>query len=169
MLGDISNDESDHWNPMSDNPIIPQTQPENVNAKEDEDEHVDMWHDWSYKEEEEEEVQEVSPSIANKKRKAHVVLDIPKKAKSSTALIIQEQITKIAESTSSFASKKAGEITIKEVMDLVLVCGADYGTNEHFVATQLFVKKDQRKMFLNLPTNKIRFDWLTRMYNKFES
>jgi hypothetical protein len=166
MFGDISNDESDHWNHVSDNPIIPQTQPEKVNAEEDEDEHVDVWHDWSYREEEEE-VQEVSPSIANKK--AHVVLDIPKKAKSSTASIIQEKITKIAESASSFASKKEGEITIKEVIDLVLECGADYGTNEHFVATQLFVKKDQREMFLTLPTNKIRFDWLTRMYNKFES
>jgi hypothetical protein len=53
-------------------------------------------------------------------------------------------------------------------MDLVLECGADYGTNEHFIATQLFVKKDQREMFLTLPTNKIRFDWLTMMYNKFE-
>jgi hypothetical protein len=35
-----------------------------------------------------EEVHVVSPSIA--KKKAHVVLDIPKKAKSSNALIIQE-------------------------------------------------------------------------------
>jgi hypothetical protein len=53
-------------------------------------------------------------------------------------------------------------------MGLVLECGADYGTNEHFVATQLFVKKDQRQMFLTLPSNKIRFNWLTRMYNKFK-
>jgi hypothetical protein len=97
-----------------------------------------VWHDWSYREEEEEEVRDVSPSIANKKRKACIVLDISKKAKSSTALIIPEQITKIAESASSFTSKKEGEITIKEVMDLSLECGADYGTNEHFVATQLY-------------------------------
>jgi hypothetical protein len=34
--------------------------------------------------------QEVSPFIANKKRKVCVVLEIPKKAKSSTTLIIQE-------------------------------------------------------------------------------
>jgi hypothetical protein len=74
----------------------------------------------------------------------------------------------IVESASTFALKKEGGVTIKEVMDHVLECGADYGTNEHSVATQLFVKKDQREMFLTLPTNKIRFDWLTRMYNKFE-
>jgi hypothetical protein len=53
-------------------------------------------------------------------------------------------------------------------MDLVLKCGADYGINGHFLATQLFVKK-QREMFFTLPTNKIRFDWLRRMYNKFEN
>jgi hypothetical protein len=154
----ISNDDSDHWNPMSDNPIIPQTQQDHVNVEEEGDEHVDV----SYRE-------EASPSIANKKRKACVVLDIPKKAKSSTVLIIQEQITKIAESASSFASKKVGEITIKEGMDLALECGADYSSDEHFIATQLFVKKDQREMLLTLPTNKIRFDWLTRMYSKYEN
>jgi hypothetical protein len=55
------------------------------------------------KKEKEEEVQAVSPSVANKKRKAHVVLKILKKPKSSTALVIQEQITKIVESASSFA------------------------------------------------------------------
>jgi hypothetical protein len=51
----------------------------------------------------------------------------------------------IVESASCFASKKEGEITIKEVMKLVLECGADYGTNEHFVATQLFVNKGAEK------------------------
>jgi hypothetical protein len=58
-------------------------------------------------------------------------------------------VTKIAESAPSFASKKEGEIAIKEVMNLVLECGADYGTNEHFVATQLFVKKRPQRNILN--------------------
>jgi hypothetical protein len=43
--------------------------------------------DWPYKEDEEE-VHEVSPFVVNKKRKARVVLEIPKKPKSSTALVI---------------------------------------------------------------------------------
>jgi hypothetical protein len=29
-------------------------------------------------------------------------------------------------------------------MDVVLDCGAQYGSNEHNIATQLFVKKEQR-------------------------
>jgi hypothetical protein len=49
-------------------------------------------------------------------------------------------------------------------MDLVVECGADYGSDEHFVATQLFVKKEQRDMFMTMPTNEIRFNWLRRMY-----
>jgi hypothetical protein len=123
MFHDILNDESNHWNPMSANPIIPETQQENVNVEEEEDAQVDVFHDKSYREDEE--VQEVSPSIANKKRKTRVVLDIPKKAKSSTRLSfkIKLQITNIADSAFSFVSKKEGEITIKEVMDIVLECG----------------------------------------------
>jgi hypothetical protein len=66
-----------------------------------------------------------------------------------TALVIQEQITNRAESATSFASKKQGEITIKKVMDLVLECGTDYGINEHFIATQLFVEKRTKRNVLN--------------------
>jgi hypothetical protein len=67
MFDDISNDEFDHWNPIGANPIIPETQQENVNVEEEEeDAHVDVFHDWPYREDE-----EVSPSIADKKRKSH--------------------------------------------------------------------------------------------------
>jgi hypothetical protein len=168
MYDDIFNDESDHWNPMSENPIIPESQQDPIDVEnvdeEAEDEHVDMFHDWDYQEDESAEVNEVSPTIRNEKKRPRVVIQIPKKPKSSTTLVIQEQITKIADSASSFSSKKQGDITIKEVMDLVLKCGADYGSNEHDIATQLFVKRDQREMFLTLPTNEIRFQWLIRRY-----
>jgi hypothetical protein len=33
-------------------------------------------------------------------------------------------------------------VTAQQTMDLVLDCGADYDTNEHFIAMELFVKKD---------------------------
>ncbi|PVH38881.1 hypothetical protein PAHAL_5G376500 [Panicum hallii] len=128
MFGDISNDETDHWNPMSDNPVIPESQKdtENIDGAGEEEEEDNVFHDWSYREEEDEEVQEVL-----------------KKKKSSTALIIQEQITKIADSAESFTSKMQAEVvSIKEVMDVVLDCGAQYGSNEHDIATQLFVKKE---------------------------
>jgi hypothetical protein len=50
-------------------------------------------------------------------------------------------------------------------MDVVLDCGAQYDSNEHDIDTQLFVKKEQREMFLTLPTREIRLNWLTRRYN----
>ncbi|PUZ56890.1 hypothetical protein GQ55_5G380700 [Panicum hallii var. hallii] len=158
MFGDISNDETDHWNPMSDNPVIPESQKdtENIDEAGEKEEEDNLLHDWSYREEDDEEVQEVSPANGNKKRRA----------RSSTALLIQEQITKIADSAESFTSKKQAEVvSIKEVMDVVLDCGAQYGSNEHDIATQLFAKKKQREMFLTLPTREIRLNWLTRRYN----
>jgi hypothetical protein len=170
MFGDISSDETDHWNPMSSNPVVPENNVEpftvdGINDVPNEEDHEDIIHDWAYQEEEEEDVQEVTPTSENAKKRPRVVLEIPKKAKSSTTLIIQVKISTIAESAASFTSRKEAEVSIKEVMQHVLECGADYGSNEHDIATRLFVKKDQREIFLTLPTTKIRFDWLTRRYN----
>nr|TKW09620.1 hypothetical protein SEVIR_6G115200v2 [Setaria viridis] len=164
MFANITNDESDHWNPMSSNPIIPPTQEDVDNG------HVNEVHDvpddcdddgvaWD----ETDEVQEVTPSptilLANKR------ISPAKKQRTGTTKVIQEQVTKIVESASSFTSKKLGEVHVQQVMDLVLECGAGYDTDEHYIATELFVKKDQREMFMTLPTNEIRFNWLRRKYN----
>jgi hypothetical protein len=47
----------------------------------------------------------------------------------------------------------------------VLACGAGYDSNEHYIASELFVKKEQREMFMTMPTNEIKFNWLKRKYN----
>ncbi|XBI48510.1 hypothetical protein VPH35_112225 [Triticum aestivum] len=158
MFGDILNDEQDHWNPMSDNPIIPPSQENFVDVHDIPDDIGNVVGG------EEDEVHEVSPCIANAKKKPRVLFEKNKKPKSSTTLVIQDKITKIAESAASFTSMKQGEVTIKEVMDMVLECGAVHGSNEHDIATQLFVKKDQREMFKTLP-KEFRFNWLKRRYN----
>jgi hypothetical protein len=89
-----------------------------------------------------EEVLEVSPTPGKAKRKAKIILEKPnKKAKTSSGLVIQGHISKILESAQAFVSSKLGGITIDEVMGHVIACGADIGTGEHFVATELFVKK----------------------------
>ncbi|GJN38298.1 hypothetical protein PR202_gb27327 [Eleusine coracana subsp. coracana] len=71
----------------------------------------------------------------------------------------------MSESTIAFTAKKLGEVTVGRVMDVVLECGAGYDTNEHYIATKLFVKKNQREMFMTLPTNEIKLNWLRRKYN----
>jgi hypothetical protein len=93
-----------------------------INDVPNEKDHEDIIHDWAYQEEEEEDVQEVTPTSENAKKRLRVVLKIPKKAKSSTTLIIQEMISTIAESSASFTSRKEAEVSIKEVMQHVLHC-----------------------------------------------
>ena len=51
------------------------------------------------------------------------------------------------------------------MMELMVACGAGYETNEHYIFSELFVKKEQREMFMTLPTDEIRFNWLSRKYN----
>jgi ribonuclease HII len=113
------------------------------------------------------EVQELSPAIANANKKAYVILDKPnKKPKTSTTLVIQEHISKISESASSFVSSRQAGITIEQVMGHVVACGAGYGSDEHFVAmTELFVKKDHRKIFMTIPTMEARLSLLKRKYD----
>ena len=155
MFSDIISDESDHWNPMSQNPIIPEETQGGFGVDDEEIEDGQMAEDADVVPLDEnneadadaDEVLEISPSLGNAKRRARVVVDKGKKQKTKTALVIQEQITKIAESASSFTSKKSSDVTEQQIMELVLDCGADYGTDEHYIATELFVKKDQRDMF----------------------
>ncbi|CAN6206831.1 unnamed protein product [Urochloa humidicola] len=101
MFGDIINDLSDYWNPMSWNPIIPPSQediaPPYVNEIPD-----DCDNDVSGGDETDHEPQDTSPSptilLENKR------VPPPKKQRVGTSLVIQEQITKIVDSASSFTS-----------------------------------------------------------------
>ncbi|KAI4967686.1 hypothetical protein ZWY2020_017032 [Hordeum vulgare] len=91
--------------------------------------------------------------------------------KQNTSLVIQEQITRvgdIAERTqSSFESymKKEESSSVTFVMDLVVECGAIVGSDEYFIASELFVKREQREMFLHMTESVACFDWLHRKYN----
>lgn len=169
MFGDIANDESDHWNPLSSNPIIPPSRDDVYDIPEDGDCGDEINNDAEVGDgtnnDDEVEGDTPSPSIILEKRRAQGGPDKLKKPIVGIALVIQEAVTKIAETASSFTSKKFGEVTVQQVMEVVLECGAGYDTYEHYIATELFVKKDQREMFMTLPTNEIRFNWLRRKFN----
>ncbi|WVZ53182.1 hypothetical protein U9M48_004161 [Paspalum notatum var. saurae] len=153
MFDKITNDESDHWNPMTENPIIPE------NAE------CEIPNDFTSPGSDV--VKEVSPSVGNGKKRPRVVLGKPaRKTKTSTAAVMQEQVTRIADSADALVSKKLGEVTIKQVMELVVACGAAIGSNEHFIASKLFIKREQREMFMTLDTHESRFLWLCRHYNE---
>ncbi|CAM0879851.1 unnamed protein product [Alopecurus aequalis] len=52
---------------------------------------------------------------------------------------------------------------ISVVMELVVDAGIEEGSDEHFVATQLFVTPEYREMFLTLKTPRGRLGWLKKM------
>ncbi|GJN20556.1 hypothetical protein PR202_gb07948 [Eleusine coracana subsp. coracana] len=150
---------------MSSNPIIPPSQDDVFDLTEDGYGDADEV-TYGVGDEECEEVAPVpSPSVIIGKKKTQGEPDKTKKPRVGTTLVIQEAVTKMSESATAFTAKKLGEVTVGQVMDAVLECGTGYDTNEHYITTELFVKKDQKEMFMTLPTNEIKLNWLRRKYN----
>ncbi|CAL4911180.1 unnamed protein product [Urochloa decumbens] len=96
-----------------------------------------------------------------------------KKSKTETALLMQSHLSRIAElaqkaqdTFEKFSSQADSQPwpSIQDVMTLVRECGARSGSNEHFIATELFVSREQREMFLTMETAEERFQWLRRKY-----
>lgn len=117
-----------------------------------------------------------SPSNRNKKRPIHVNAKKNKKNKTETALLMQAQlkhIAELAEKAQSTFEKFTSQVDspgspgsgIRDVMTLVRECGAQSGSDEHFIATELFVNREQREMFLTMATAEERLEWLGRKYN----
>lgn len=52
---------------------------------------------------------------------------------------------------------------ISDIMELVVGAGAEEGSDEHFIATQLFIRPEHREMFLTLKTPRGRLGWLKKM------
>ncbi|KAI4998331.1 hypothetical protein ZWY2020_053673 [Hordeum vulgare] len=93
--------------------------------------------------------------------------------KPKTAHVMQEEITRIGniaeKSQSSFKSfiKNDETTSVTSVMDEVIACGPNEGSYEHFIATELFIKRDQREMFMHMSAAS-RLGWLRRKYdNKY--
>jgi hypothetical protein len=115
----------------------------------------------------------VFPSNRNKKRPAHLnVTKKNKKTKTEMAMLMQSHldcILELAQKAQATFEKFTTRVdppsaSIEDVMMLVRECGARCGSNEHFIATELFVNEDQRKMFLTMETPSERFQWLRRKY-----
>lgn len=154
MFEDINNDGSDHWCPTSGDLPRP-TGNEDVSNLDGEDA-IDI-----------DEIEE-SPESSKGKRAAKVVGD--KSNKMKTSQVMQDEIKKLgalAERTQlslESYTKKDDTCTVNAVMDLVVECGGVVGSDEHFIATELFLKKEQREMFLHMKELPDRLNWLKRKY-----
>nr|ACN33791.1 unknown [Zea mays] len=100
-------------------------------------------------------------------------LDKGKKPKTTGGQWMQDQMSKLVElnkQTTSCESmflartQETPGSSIKDVMQLVKACGAIAGSKEHFIATQVLTKKNEREMFLTLDTPEERFQWLSMKY-----
>jgi hypothetical protein len=62
--------------------------------------------------------------------------------------------------------KEQKNAEIKRCMDLVKECGAEPGSDEHFVATTLFEKEYFRQIFMAIDTVQRRLVWLQKCVQK---
>lgn len=160
LFEDISVDGSDHWNPASGQPP-PSSSALKTALNVDEITDLDLDDDTE---------EQASPTIASAS-KVRLGVKIPEKNKKpKTAQVMQEEIKKISSiahaSHTSFQSflQKDETTSVASTMDLVRACGAIDGTDEHFIATELFLKKEQREMFLHMTADS-RMGWLRRRFD----
>lgn len=72
-----------------------------------------------------------------------------------------EHVSPSNSATSMTIDRVGGNVS--EIMELVVDAGAEEGSDEHFIATQLFIRPEYREMFLTLKTPQGRLGWLKRM------
>lgn len=159
MFEDITSDGSDHWNPTSGIPPTSTTLISSaINLEQIED--VDLLEDTQ------EAPSPVTPKV--NKRLGKIICDTNKKPK--TAQVMQEQITVIGdickESHKTFESffKDDDTTSVASVMKEAIACGAIEGSDEHFIASELFTKREQREMFLSMSVD-TRLGWLRRKFS----
>ena len=68
--------------------------------------------------------------------------------------------------TSKSKNEQKVEDEIIELMDQAVNAGASEGSDEHFMATQLFVKRENRAVFRSIKTNEAKVASLKRMYEE---
>ena len=90
----------------------------------------------------------------------------PRKKSKSPMVRIMKGLLDTIQSNSAIAQKvMQGELrseSIKQAMRLAMESGVAEGSVEHFMASQLFVKPENRDVFFTFTTNKGRLGWLKR-------
>jgi hypothetical protein len=88
----------------------------------------------------------------------------PQKKSKSPMVRIMKGMLETMQTNYAIAQKvMQGELrteSIKKAMRLAVECGAEEGSFEHFVASQLFVKAELRDVFLTIETKEGRLAWL---------
>jgi hypothetical protein len=163
MFESLHNTGDEHWSASSG---LPPSQPNTTCTVDLEGE------DDGDNQEDDSEPEEFTPTSEQTKRPDKTNVSKGKKPKTAVGHWFQEQmavLVKQSERTTASAESVARSqdnngCSIADVMKLVKECGATPGTNEHFVATLVLVKRTEKEMFLTLDTPEERFQWLRRKY-----
>jgi hypothetical protein len=114
-----------------------------------------------------------SPSICNqsmRKRNSASPKTSPwKKGKNPMVRVMPHLVDGVISTNSVTSKALTGDFTresIREVMVLVKEAGAVEGSDEYFIATQLFKHASNHGIFLTFGTNEGRFNWLKRYYEE---
>jgi hypothetical protein len=92
-----------------------------------------------------------------------------KKRKNLMVRVMSRMVNDVISAKSVTSKALTGDFTreyIREVMALVKESGAVEGSDEHFIATQLFKHASNHKIFLTFETNEEMFNWLKRCYKE---
>jgi hypothetical protein len=121
----------------------------------------------------EHEEEEVTPSSSTGKilkRKGKSPKKSPfKKGKNSMVRVMSRMVDDVISANSVTFKALIGDFThesIREIMALVKDAGAEEGSNEHYIVTQLFKNAANCEIFLTFETNEGRFNWLKRCYEE---
>ncbi|PVH37140.1 hypothetical protein PAHAL_6G254600 [Panicum hallii] len=151
MFEDIRNTGDDHWSPSSG--AAPNTQDTEPDDDKDEDYEANEASD---------DCHEISPEPSKGKRPAPT----SRKDKGKNQKLQEDIGERSTASCESLARREdTSGCSIKDVMVLVRECGAVPGSKEHFIASQVFIKRAEREMFMTLETPEERFQWLTMKHN----
>ncbi|XBI64755.1 hypothetical protein VPH35_044794 [Triticum aestivum] len=151
MFEDITSDGTDHWNPSTGiSPSSSASIPDTIDIEAITD--VDFLED---------------PQVPPSPRLGKTIDDKHKRPR--TAQVMQDEITQIKniakesqETVRSFI-KNDDATFVATTMNEVLACGILEGSDEHYIATELFIKREQREMFLHMGAGS-RKDWLRRKF-----
>jgi hypothetical protein len=104
----------------------------------------------------------VTPSSGAKRGAGQ--LESPKK-KIPVQRELKRKVDHMIKEDASVASSKMTIVTeIEKIMEEVVMCGAKEGSDEHYIATKLFAKLENRVFFRTFKTNEGKINWLMRMY-----
>ncbi|KAE8817196.1 Zinc finger CCCH domain-containing protein 43 [Hordeum vulgare] len=107
---------------------------------------------------------EVRVTPSNRGKRGAGQLENPKK-KNHVQRELKRMVDHMINEDASVASSKVTIVTeIEKIMEEVVMCGAKEGSDEHYIATKLFAKLENRAFFRTFKTNDGKMNWLRRMY-----